>query len=156
MLKFKRVARTAPLLLLLVFGGVNLAKAQGVSAYLGFGSATDSSNKQQLENVGDPGVNGSITNPNAGRKLTGLFGTFGADFMWKPHFGFGGEYSWRVRQGSFAPQEDVTYRPAFYDFNAIWHPIARGSRVVPEIQGGIGGANIKFYETQTGCLSGSI
>jgi len=156
MLKFKRVARTAPLLLLLVFGGVNLAKAQGVSAYLGFGSATDSSNKQQLENVGDPGVNGSITNPDVGPKLTGLFGTFGADFMWKPHFGFGGEYSWRVRQGSFAPQEDVTYRPAFYDFNAIWHPIARGSRVVPEIQGGIGGANIKFYETQTGCLSGSI
>ncbi len=76
--------------------------------------------------------------------MTGTFGTFGADFMWKKHLGFGGEYSFRVSQGPFAPQEDVTYRPAFYDFNAIWHPI-EVARVVPEIQGGIGGVNTKFY-----------
>jgi hypothetical protein len=76
--------------------------------------------------------------------------------MWKPQLGFGGEYSWRLSQGPFAPQEDVTYRPAFYDFNVIWHPIGKGSRVVPEIQGGVGGVNIKFYETESGCLSGSI
>ena len=50
MFKFKFIARMAPLLLLpLLFGGITLAKAQSVSAYLGFGAATDSSNGQQLE-----------------------------------------------------------------------------------------------------------
>jgi hypothetical protein len=157
MLKLKTVARVAPMLVLLVFGGVNLAKAQGVSAYIGFGAATDSSNKQQLEPPGSQDFNGNfITNPDVAPKLTGTFGTFGADFMWKKHLGFGGEYSWRLSQGPFAPQEAVTYRLGFYDFNAIWHPLSGESRIVPEIQGGIGGANIKFYETESGCLAGAI
>ncbi len=48
MFKFKHVVRTAPLLLLpLLFGGVTMAKAQGVSVYFGFGAATDSSNGQE-------------------------------------------------------------------------------------------------------------
>jgi hypothetical protein len=88
--------------------------------------------------------------------MTGSFGIFGADFMWKPKLGFGGEYSWRFDQGPFAPQLGLTYRPSFYDFNVIWHPLGKSPRVVPEIQGGIGGVNIKFYESQSGCLSGSI
>jgi hypothetical protein len=155
--KFKFVVRMAPLLLLpLLFGGVTGAKAQGVSAYFGFGAATDSSNNQQLE-CSDltAGCTSGIASPDIGPKMTGSFGTFGADFMWKKQLGFGGEYSWRLRQGPFAPQESVTYRPSFYDFNVIWHPIAV-ARVVPEIQGGIGGENNKFYFTQSGCLSGSI
>jgi hypothetical protein len=157
MFKFKHVVRTAPLLLLpLLFGGVTMAKAQSVSGYFGFGAATDSSNGQQLEcSDSSEDCESGIANPDVGPKLTGSFGTVGADFMWKKHLGFGGEYSWRLRQGPFAPQEGVTYRPGFYDFNAIWHPI-NAARVVPEIQGGIGGVNTKFYETETGCLSGSI
>jgi hypothetical protein len=157
MFKFKFVHHVAPLLLLpLLFAGVTRARAQGVSAYIGFGAATDSSNNQQLEQVGSSDVNGNpITNPDVGPKLTGTFGTFGADFMWKKHLGFGGEYSWRLSQGQFAPQEGVTYRPSFYDFNVIWHPLSV-DRVVPEIQGGLGGENNKFYFTQSGCLSGSI
>ena len=163
MLKFKVVARTAPLLLLLVLGGVNLAKAQGFSPYLGFGTAFDSSNGQDLEcspsnpNADNPSICPVVlTNPDVGPKMTGLFGVFGADYMWKPTLGFGGEYSWRTHPGPFAPQEAITFRPAFYDFNAIWHPIGKGSRVVPEIQGGIGGAHTKFYETGTGCVAGNI
>jgi hypothetical protein len=157
MLKFKSLMWTAPILLVLVFGGVTKAKAQGVSAYLGFGTATDGSNNQPLEPLGAQDLNGNtITHPDIGPKLTGLFGTFGADFMWKEHLGFGGEYSWRVRQGPFAPQEGFTYRPAFYDFNAIYHPLAKGKRVVPELQGGLGGVNTKFYFSQTGCVFGSV
>lgn len=152
MFKFKFIARMAPLLLLpLLFGGMTLAKAQSVSAFLGFGAATDSSNGQQLEPAGSGFATSDIA-----PKLTGTFGTFGADFMWKPTLGFGGEYSWRLSQEPFAPQEGVTLRPAFYDFNVIWHPIGKGSRVVPEIQGGIGGANIKFYETGTECVANNI
>jgi hypothetical protein len=158
MFKFKCIARMAPLLLLpLLFGGITLAKAQSVSAYLGFGTATDSSNGQQLEcSTTTAGCTTGVASPDIGPKLNGTFGVFGADFMWKPTLGFGGEYSWRLSQGAFAPQEDVTYRPSFYDFNVIWHPIGKGSRVVPEIQGGIGGANIKFYETESGCVASGI
>jgi hypothetical protein len=159
MLRFKFVPNIAPLLLLpLLFAGVTSAKAQGLSAYLGFGAATDSSNGQELEcNTTTTAGCGpfGVPNPDIGPKMTGSFGTFGADFMWKKHLGFGGEYSWRLRQGPFAPQESLTYRPAFYDFNVVWHPITV-VRVVPEIQGGLGGENNKFYFSQTGCLSGSI
>jgi hypothetical protein len=158
MFKFRFVVRTAPMLLLLMFaGGVTLAKAQGVSAYFGAGAATDSSNGQELEcNSNTAGcASGGLPNPDVGPKMTGSFGIFGADFMWKKHLGFGGEYSWRFDQGPFAPQESLTYRPSFYDFNVIWHPL-NAPHVVPEIQGGIGGENNKFYFTQSGCLSGSI
>jgi len=157
MLKFKLVARTAPLLLVLVLGGVNLAKAQGFSPYLGFGSAFDSSNGQQLEcSTTTAGCTSGFASPDIGPKMTGLFGVFGADYMWKPTLGFGGEYTWRAHPEAFAPQEDVTFRPAFFDFNAVWHPLAKGSRVVPEIQAGVGGAHTKFYETGTGCVAGNI
>lgn len=157
MLKFKTIARTVPLLLVLVLGGVNLAKAQGVSAFIGFGAATDSSNNTQLEPVGsqNPITGAFITNPDIGPTMNGAFGVFGADFMWKQHLGFGGEYSWRLAQENYAPQVDLTVRPAFYDFNVIFHPLAGGHKVVPEIQGGIGGANLKFYETASGCLVNS-
>jgi hypothetical protein len=160
MFKFKVIARIAPLLLLpLLFGGITLAKAQSVSAYLGFGAATDSSNGQELEcnsNTAGCAPGTGVPNPDIGPNLNGAFGVFGADFMWKPTLGFGGEYSWRLAQEQFAPQDGFTIRPSFYDFNVIWHPIGKGTRVVPEIQGGIGGENTKFYETATGCISGSI
>jgi hypothetical protein len=151
----KFMIRTAPLLVVMFFAGVTLANAQGFSAYFGFGAATDKSNGQQLETPGSPDSFGNpIVNPDLGPKLTGTFGTFGGDFMWKPQLGFGGEYTWRLSQGPFAPQESLTYRPSFYDFNVIWHPIGKSvPRVVPELQGGIGGANVKFYFTQQGCLT---
>lgn len=157
MFKFKRVVSSAAILLLpFLFGGVNTAKAQSLSAYFGFGAATDSSNGQQLEcSTLTAGCTEGVPSPDLGPKMTGAFGVFGADFMWKPQLGFGGEYSWRLSQGPFAPQEAVTYRPAFYDFNVIWHPI-KTSRVVPEIQGGIGGVNTKFYFTETGCIANNI
>jgi hypothetical protein len=151
----KAMIRTAPLLLAFLFGGVTLANAQSFSAYFGFGAATDKSNGQQLEcPSSNLSCTSGIANPDLGPPLTGSFGTFGGDFMWKPQLGFGAEYSWRLDQGPFAPQESVTYRPSFYDFNVIWHPIGKSfPRVVPELQGGVGGANLKFYVTQTGCLT---
>jgi hypothetical protein len=155
---FKFITRSVPMLLILLFGGVSLAKAQNFSVYFGAGAATDSSNGQQLECDEATTLNctSGIDHPDIGPKMTGAFGIFGADFMWKPKLGFGGEYSWRFAQGPFAPQESVTYRPTFYDFNVIWHPLGKNPRVVPEVQGGIGGVSIKLYESESGCLSGAI
>ena len=75
MFKFKHVVRTAPLLLPLLFGGVTMAKAQGVSVYFGFGAATDSSNGQQLEcSDSSESCQSGIANPDIGPKMTGTFG----------------------------------------------------------------------------------
>ena len=137
---FKPMIRNALLLYVMLYAGVSLASAQGFSAYIGFGGAHDSSNNQTLDSLGD-----------VGPTLNGAFGTFGADYMWKSYLGFGGEYSWRLSQGFYAPMEDVKYRPDFYDFNAVIHPLPKGSRVVPEFQGGIGGSSTKFYESASGC-----
>jgi hypothetical protein len=47
----------------------------------------------------------------------------------------------------------------FYDFNGIWQPTQASRRIVPEIQAGIGGVNLRFYYPQqycdafTGCSS---
>ena len=52
----------------------------------------------------------------------------------------------------YAPSEGVNVRPTFYDFNAIYHPISN-KKVVPEFQGGIGGADIKFYLSGQSCVA---
>lgn len=134
------MTRTVPLLLILVLGSAGFARAQNVSAYFGLGTATAKSSGRSVDTFGD----GVFYNT---PRLDGLFGTFGADFMLRPHFGVGGEYSWRFSQGDYA---GLKYRPTFWDLNAIWHPTS-STRVVPEIQGGLGGANVKFYFNQRFC-----
>jgi hypothetical protein len=82
-------------------------------------------------------------------KLAGSFGKAGADFMFTPHFGVGGETDFRFSQAAYA---GLNYRPTFYDFNAIWLPTAhRLKRIVPELQGGLGGVNLSFYYPQSSC-----
>ena len=141
----KFMLRILPLLLIMPFAGARVANAQGLSAYFGLGSATDSANHQTLDSFGD-----------VGPKMGGVFGTVGADFMVRPNFGLGAEYSFRGTQDDYAPQVGVKYRPVFYDFNGIWHPVASKSRVVPEIQAGVGGANLKFYENATQCAIAGV
>jgi len=71
--------------------------------------------------------------------------------MITPHFGIGGETDFRFSQASYA---GLTYRPVFYDFNGIWLPTAhRLKRIVPELQAGLGGVNLKFYFPQSTCDS---
>ena len=118
----KNTIRNISVLLLLFFAGVTCANAQSVGFSFGLGTATNSANGQSLDSFGD-----------VGPKLGGLFATFAGDYMFRPSLGFGAEYSFRTSQGNYAPQVGVNYRPVFYDFNAIWHPVpsqhSRGSRV---------------------------
>ena len=142
----KLIFRTALLLLVVLFGAVLFSQAQNASVYFGLGSATDSSNGQPLDTFGD------TTGPTMG----GLFGTFGGDVMFRPNFGFGAEYSFRTSQADYAPNAGVNYRPVFYDFNGIWHPVLSNSRIVPEFQAGLGGVDLKFYETETECAVSNV
>lgn len=142
---FKAMLRTIPLMLVLFLVGGRFANAQSVGASFGVGTATDSSNGQALDAFGD-----------VGPKMSGVFLTFAGDYMFRPHLGFGAEYSFHATQADYAPQAGVNYRPAFYDFNAIWHPLTRNARVVPEFQGGPGGVNMRFYESETQCAVANV
>lgn len=88
--------------------------------------------------------------------MGGTFGVFGADFMINPHLGVNGEYAFRFAQANYLPTAGVNARPAFYDFNAIYEPISVSKRVVPVLEGGIGGAKLSLYFTQQSCVTTGI
>ncbi len=136
--------RILPLFLVLFFGVTNLAHAQGGSAYFGMGTAFDKSTG--TVDPFDFGTN--ITAP----KMTGLFGIFGGDAMFKPNLGVGVAISTRFGQAAYS---GLTYRPTFYDFNAVWQPWSPTKRVVPEFQGGVGGVKVSFYEPSNGLIGPS-
>ena len=148
----KLTIRTVPLLALLLLAGVKQASAQGVSAYFGLGSAFNSAatisrlcSTATLRPVSPESAAGLCeTAPTMG----GVFGVFGADFMINPHLGVNGEYSFRFAQADYLPAASLKVRPAFYDFNAVYQPTSGDKRVVPVLEGGIGGAKLSFYVSQ--------
>jgi hypothetical protein len=153
LLKF--TIRTLPLLALFLLAGVKQASAQGVSAYFGLGSAIDSAGTSAgcspqfiLDNV--------TGNCEAAPTMGGVFGVFGADFMILPHLGVNGEYAFRFAQADYLPQGGLKVRPAFYDFNAVYQPTSPAMRIVPVLEGGIGGAKLSFYFNQQSCATPSV
>jgi hypothetical protein len=121
--------------------GTTLVHAQaGPDVFFGVGTMTDSSAGTSIDTFG-------TGNPFTSPRLGGTFGKAGADFMITPYLGVGGEADFRFSQGSYA---GLTYRPTFYDFNAIFAPTAhRFKRIVPELQAGLGAVNLKFYSPST-------
>ena len=88
--------------------------------------------------------------------MGGAFGVFGADFMINPHLGVNGEYAFRFAQASYLPMGGLNARPAFYDFNAVYEPISVSKRLVPVLEGGIGGAKVSLYFNQQFCATTNI
>jgi len=142
-LKLLKLFAPPLLLVVLFFPAIPPAHAQSnFSMYFGMGTARVKSNGQSYDFFGT-GM------PVSAPAMGGLFGIFGADYMFRKHIGFGAEYSVHFSQASYA---GIDYRPAFFDFNAIYKPLSGDSRVVPEIQGGLGGENLKFYLAQQSCI----
>jgi hypothetical protein len=137
----KFVYRSFPVLLVLVLASVTPSKAQGLNVFFGAGTATDSSNGQSYDVLNGGCYTGDPTCLPA-PKMTGAFGVFGAQFMLNSHLGIDGEYSFRFSQCDYA---GLGYRPTFYDFNAVYQPIGRWSRVIPVLEAGIGGATVHYY-----------
>ncbi len=139
MFKFLRFG--LPLSLVLCVGS-SVANAQSFDAFFGVGTAMDNSSNQSIDTFG---TGSPYTTP----ELGGTFGKAGADFFFKPQFGVNAETDFRFSQGSYA---GLTYRPTFYDFNAVWKPMAgRFHHIEPIIEGGVGGMNLKFFETASAC-----
>jgi len=151
----KLTITTILLLSTLLLGTLNFARAQGVSAYFGLGSANDSAGMptNQFDGTGAPCPAGQFSDApfnfgcEPGGTIGGVFGVFGVDFMFRPHFGVNGEYAFRFAQANFLPNAGLKVRPGFYDFNAVYQPIS-GKRIVPVVVGGIGGARMALYITQ--------
>jgi len=149
------------LLATLLLGSVDAVRAQGVSAYFGLGSATDSAGKpiNQFDSTGAPCPAGQFSDvPFAagcepGGTMGGVFGVFGVDFMFLPHLGVNGEYAFRFAQANFLPNAGLKMRPGFYDFNIVYEPVS-GLRIVPIVEGGIGGAKMTLYVTQQCTIAG--
>jgi hypothetical protein len=114
----------------------------GLDAFFGVGTASAPSSGQVIDTY----QNGTLYGTPG---LGGTFGKAGMDILFSPHFGINGEADFRFSQGAYA---GLTYRPTFYDFNAVWLPFGeRFKRVVPELEGGLGGANLKFYYPSSYC-----
>jgi hypothetical protein len=144
--------RTIPVLVLFLLAGVHQANAQGVSAYFGVGSASDGAATTPgcaSKFIIDPIANMCVAAPNIG----GAFGVLGADFMITPHLGVNGEYSFRFAQAPYLPTEGLNARPAFYDFNAVYEPMTGEGRIVPVLEGGIGGSKLSLYFNQSSCIT---
>jgi hypothetical protein len=120
--------------------GSMLAQAQDVSVYFGGGYATDSSANSVSTLLGTP-----LTSPS----LNASFGKVGGDFMLNKRYGVGFESDFQFSQTNY---QGFNTRPIFYYVNGIYTPFrGRWSRVVPEIQGGIGGVKMTFSYTSTSC-----
>jgi len=160
---FKPTIRTLLLFCVLLLGTTNVIHAQGVSPYFGIGSAHVPAGTSV--NTIDPVTGLAVTCPSGnlfdaitgncepGPTIGGVFGVFGVDFMIKPHLGINGEYAFRFAQADYLPAAALKFRPGFYDFNAVYEPTP-GKRVVPLLEGGIGGAKITLYQAQAFSVTG--
>jgi hypothetical protein len=146
----KFAVRGTLLLSVLLWAGVNSARAQGIriSPYFGLGSERD--------RVGT--TSNSVTSCPTGQlfdgllcengpTMGGLFGEFGVDFMFRPKLGINAEYAFHFSRVNFLPNDSLKMRPAFYDVNAVYQPF--GKRVAPILEGGFGVAKISLYSTGT-------
>jgi hypothetical protein len=154
LLKF--ITRMIPLLVLLLLAVVEKAGAQGASVYFGAGSATNSATSDPTCPAPHELFDFVTMNCEPSPTMGGAFGVFGSDFMILPHLGFNFQYSFRFSQANYLPAGGLKARPSFYDFNAVFEPISGDSRVVPVLEGGIGGARLSLYFNQQSCATPSI
>jgi hypothetical protein len=125
---------------MVVLGLAGAATAQGVDAFIGFGTLMAPTNPGSSTYLG--GGTGAVPyGPMGG----GLYPDLGADVLfWRGgELGIGGEVSWRGSQNQNDPNYGP-YRPLFYDFNAVYKPITSGT-LQPEIQVGFGALSTRFY-----------
>jgi hypothetical protein len=155
----RRFSRYLPLFVLPLVC-LQFANAQtGVDIGVGFGAANAPATKTGLDaNLSNCviGSSGCQQTPSLNTFMIG----FGADLMLWKHFGIGveaniepGKKDYVTLQqaasgGGIAFTEKLQSRVTFYDINAILQPVAT-KRASLKLEGGIGAANIKFYDSSS-------
>src|ERR1700726_4198930 len=147
--------RTGVFVVLGMLAMASHARAQEFSAYFGLGTATNSAGT--TPGCGAKFIFDNFTgNCEAASTMGGLFGVFGADYMFRTHLGFNGEYAFRFAQQSYLPDAGIKARPAFYDFNAVYQPFSPKARIVPVLEGGLGGEKTYLYFSQQTCATATV
>ncbi len=136
--------RFLPFLALALGIGSTAAQAQDVRVFFGVGYATDGSVGASTDYVTGLAENAP--------KLDATMGKFGGDFMITKALGFGAETDFSFSSSNYL---GFKTRPIFYDFNGVYLPFnTRWSKVVPEIQAGIGGVRMDFNYSACNSLVG--
>jgi hypothetical protein len=125
----------------MLFSIAGLHAQSSLDVHIGVSGANAKSNGIAVDTFGDGNL---YTTP----ALDGAFMNLGAGIMLSPHFGFGGEFSFKPGKSDYA---GLNYRPLFYDFNGIVNPLPASKRFRPELEAGIGGVNLRFYYPQSSC-----
>ena len=167
----KRIFQFLPLFLLSAFL-IPPAHAQyGFDIGIGFGAMQDKAATGGIEgdetslNFLGPCTPGSA-DPLciAPKSLSGVGMAIGGNVMAWKHFGVGAEVTFQPGQQSYVnfpanaltgqPLLTIKSRTTLFDFNGIYQPV-RTKKVAFQIAGGVGGANLRFYEAgQTGAAIG--
>ena len=168
----KRTFRYLPLLLASA-SCIPYAAAQSTFDFnMGFGAAQDKAASQGLDSNPVTGVFFSCqfsTDPTCvnTKSLSGFMLGFGGNLILWKHFGVGVDVSLQPAKQNYAtfqqqvvatqtPGFSIQSRTTFYDFNGIYLPY-RAKKAEIQLIGGVGGANIKFYEAEqsTDALAGA-
>ncbi len=150
----RRICRYLPLPFLLLLG-LQLASAQsGFDVNMGFGTNLNKSLGSVDINTLQTCTAGSSSTCSQTPDLGGFFLGFGGNLMLWKHFGVGAAVTFQPakrdylvfqQQSAGAFGDILQERTTFYDFNAIYEPVS-AKRAALQLIGGIGGANVRFYE----------
>jgi hypothetical protein len=139
----KSIPHVAVLLVLGFSAFTQLAHAQEVDGYVGFGTARASSNGHQIDTFGDG-------NLYATGSLGGAFTDWGVNGFLGKQFGVGWTGSWKFSSGAYA---GLGYHANFQVFDGIYQPAPLSTkRFAPELRAGIGFTSVKFdYNDPVSC-----
>ncbi|MGA2268047.1 MAG: outer membrane beta-barrel protein [Bryobacteraceae bacterium] len=157
----RRISRYLPPLFVL-FCGIQLASAQSAfDLNLGFGAIQDKASSTQVDQALNPCTTSGgyvpvlpcVSTPS----LSGFMMGFGGDLMLWKKFGIGGEVALQPAKETYINLNAsaaasglntlaVQSRMTLFDFNGIFEPV-NTKKVGVKLAGGVGGANLKFYES---------
>lgn len=154
----RRISRYLPLLLVL-FCGIQLASAQSAfNLNIGVGAVQDKAASGQVDQNLNPCTVGDLYGPCVSTPaLSGATIGIGGDVMLWKKFGIGAEVAFQPAKETYVNLNAsaaasglnslaVQSRMTLFDFNGIYQPV-NTKKVALKLEGGIGGANLKFYES---------
>jgi len=154
----RRISRYLPLPFVL-FCGIQLASAQSAfDLNFGVGAVQDKASSSQVDQSLNPCTTGDLYGPCVSTPaLSGATIGFGGDLMLWKKFGVGAEVAFQPAKQTFVNLNAsaaanglnslaVQSRMTLFDVNGIFEPV-NTKKVALKLEGGIGAANLKFYES---------
>jgi hypothetical protein len=142
-----------------LFCGIQLASAQSAfNLNIGVGAVQDKAASGQVDQDLNPCTTGDLYGPCVSTPaLSGATMGFGGDVMLWKKFGIGAEVAFQPAKETYVDLNasaaasglntlSVQSRMTLFDFNGIYQPV-NTKKVALKLEGGIGGANLKFYES---------